>query len=108
VAQGVQPFGALEVERVVDGRLSAQRAVLFEALLDMRVLELDVQARRDADGDDSRLLARIRRRRVAPEPGREQQADAVWSAQVEVVPDDYFKELTARRTQGAAEPGERL
>jgi hypothetical protein len=44
VGQGRQALGALEVGRVVDRRLGAQRALLFEVLLDVRMLELDVQA----------------------------------------------------------------
>ena len=41
--------------RVVDRGLGPQRALLFEVLLDVGVLVLDVQAGGDARGDDAVL-----------------------------------------------------
>jgi hypothetical protein len=38
VRQSVQTFGALEVERIIDGGLGAQGSLLFEVLLDVGVL----------------------------------------------------------------------
>ena len=51
VEQVGQPFGYAEVMWVVDGGLGAQRSPLLVVLLDLGVLVVDVQRRRDALGD---------------------------------------------------------
>src|SRR5437660_3035264 len=93
MGQGVQAFGALEVERVVDRGLRPQSALLFEVLLDVRVVEFDVQAGCDAVGDHARLVGKLWGRCVAPEARGKQQANAVWSTEVQVVADDGFEEV---------------
>ena len=55
--QGLQRLAGLEVGRVVDGSLGPERALLFEVLLDVGVLVRDVQAGRDAGGDDPGSIA---------------------------------------------------
>src|ERR1700681_4373869 len=91
--QGLETLRALEVERVVDGRLRPQRALLLEVLLDVRVLELDVQARCYPAGDHARLVAETWWRRIALESSRKQEADAIWSAEVKVVANHRLEKL---------------
>ena len=52
IIEVAQPAADIEVVRVVDDRLGAQRAPFLVVLLDARVLVVDVQRRDDPVGDD--------------------------------------------------------
>jgi hypothetical protein len=54
ISRRQQPADA-EVIRVVDRRLSLQRTTVFEVLLDLAVLVVRLDDRRDTAGDDLRL-----------------------------------------------------
>jgi len=53
-----QPATDIEVVRVVDDRLGAQRAPFLVVLLDARVLVVDVQRRDDPVGNDAGAMPR--------------------------------------------------
>jgi hypothetical protein len=50
--QVLQPFAYVEVARIVDRRLGAQRTTFFVVLLDTRMFVVHVQGGRDPFGDD--------------------------------------------------------
>ena len=52
-----------------------------------------MQAGCDAVGDHARLVAEVWWWRASREPRGEQQADAIWTTEVQVVADDGFEEL---------------
>src|SRR5260370_1237276 len=88
-----QPFAEVEVHGVVDGGLGAQGPSFLVVLLDLGVLVVDVQAGGDPVGDHAggegaggAVFA------AAVDGSAEDQADAVGSAQVEVVTDDLLEE----------------
>ena len=93
VGQGVQTFGPLEVEWIVDGSFCPQSALLFEVLLDVGMLVVDVQAGRDAVGNHARLVAETWWRRASVEPRWKQEADAIGATEVQIVANDRFEEL---------------
>ena len=92
VAEVAQPPTDTEVVGVVEGGLGAQGALLLEVLFDVTPLVLDVNARRDAVGDDPRLEAA---RRGPGDPPREEQLHPAGASEVEIVANDFLKELPA-------------
>jgi hypothetical protein len=86
-------FSHVEVHRVVDRGFRAKGVLLFEILLHMRRLVLEVEARLNAICDDTRAIAKGRRRGGAREAQWKQQAHAVGSSQVKILADDRFKEV---------------
>src|SRR5689334_13091298 len=93
LGQGLQRFLGLEVGRVVDGGLGSERSLFLEVLLDVGVLVLDVQAGRDPGSDDAGPVAVRGCWRAAGDPLREQQADAIGAAEVEVLADHRLEEV---------------
>jgi hypothetical protein len=88
-----QPFAEVEVHGVVDRGLGAERPSFLVVLLDLGVLVEDVQAGSDPVGEDTgREDARGVVLAAAVNAAPEDQADAVGTAQIEVVADDLFEE----------------
>ena len=85
----------VEVLRIVDGGFGAERVLLFEVLLHVRGLVLDVQTGLDAVGDDARAIAERGRRRRARDAERKEEADAIGATEVEILADDGFEEVPA-------------
>src|SRR5437773_896827 len=88
-------LGDVEVLRVVDRGFGSERVLLFEILLDVRRLVFDVETGLDPVGDDSGAIAEGRRGCGARETQRKQEADAMWSPEVEIFADDGFEEVPA-------------
>src|ERR1700724_2985322 len=84
-----------EVGRFVDGRFGAQGVSLFEVLLDVAVLVLDVEAGIDAVGDDAGPVPVCGGRGTTGQPAVKQQADAVGTPQVEISPHDLVKKVAS-------------
>jgi hypothetical protein len=80
----MQPFVDLEVTGVVDGGLGAQGPPFFVVLLDLGVLVVHVQRRKDSFGQHPRAKASGRTLAYAP---FENQLHLIGSAQVEVLVD---------------------
>ena len=57
VSQVVDGLSDVKVHRIVDRRFGAEGVLLFEVLLHVRRLVLDVEARLDPVGDDPRPIA---------------------------------------------------
>ena len=93
-------FGDVEIRRVVDRGFRAEGALLFEVLLDVRGLVLDVQTGLDAIGDDAGAVAPRRGRRPPRDAMRKQQADPVGSPEVQILANDRFEEVAALHGTG--------
>jgi hypothetical protein len=59
-----------------------------------------VQARSDAVGDHARLVAETRWRRASIQTSWKQQTHAIWPAEVQVVADHRFEEVTTVHGRG--------
>src|SRR3989442_6255467 len=97
-AQMMQVFQSLadvEVARIVDGGLRTQGTVLLEVLLDVGTFVRDVQTGVDALRDDACAVTLPRSGCAAGHPLRKQEADAIGPAEVEVLPDYFFEEVSA-------------
>src|SRR2546422_937562 len=79
-----------KVGGIVKSPLGAQSAAFFEVLFEIKMLVADVQARMDALTQYARAETA---RRGADNLAWENQLHPVWSAQVEVVADDFLEEL---------------
>ena len=86
-------FAHVEIHGVVDRGFRAEGVLLFEILLHVGRLVLDVEARLDPIRDDARAIAKRRWRGRAREAQRKQQADAVGSPEVEILADHRFEEM---------------
>ena len=86
-----QVFAHIKVEGVVDRRLRAQRAILFEVLFHPRMLVREMQVGLDPVLNDPRAKATGG---VAIHPSSKDHLHAVGTPQVQVLPNDLLKELT--------------
>ncbi len=90
--QILQAASDIEVARVVDGGLGAQRAAFLVVLLDTGLLVIDVQRRDDAGGNHARAKAS----RGAPgEAALKDQLHLIGATQVEVLANDLLEEHPA-------------
>src|SRR5882762_7041664 len=67
--------------------------LLFEILLHVGVLVLDMQAGLDAVGDHSRAIAEWRGRCRALDPDRKQEPHAIGATEVEILADEGLEEM---------------
>src|SRR5205823_13008312 len=85
----------IEVTGIVDGGFRPEGPLLFEVLLDMGMLVLDVETGVDPIGDDPGAVAKRRGGRSFREPGGKEQAHPVGAAQIQVLPDQLFEEVAS-------------
>ena len=89
IIEVLQPAADIEVIRVVDDRLGAQRATLLVVLLDARVLVVHMQRRDDPVGNDAGAIPRGGASADAPV---EDQLHVVGSPHVEVLAHHLLEE----------------
>src|SRR5713226_5978295 len=94
-AKVVEAFGEVEVFRVIDGRLGSEGVLLFEILLHVRGLVLDVETGMHPVGDHAGAIAGGRWWRCAGDAQRKQQAHAIGTAEIEILANDRFEKLPA-------------
>src|SRR5438128_6464171 len=94
------PFVDVEIVRIVDGRLCAQGMLLFEILLHVRVLVLNMQTGLYSVGDHPRAIAECRRRSRASDPERKQEPDAIGATEVEILADERLEEVPSLHGAG--------
>ena len=87
-----ESFATTEVDRPIDGGFGSEGSSVFEVLLDVRELEVDMDGRGDVFGDDAGPIAKGRGWVSFIQLSRKQEADTVRATEIEMVSDDLFEE----------------
>ena len=91
--QVLQRLADAEVARVIDGGFGTESPALLVILLDARVLVVNVQGWHDPVGDHPRPEAA---RRPFVDAAIKNQLHLAGTAQIEILPDHFFKKHPAR------------